>query len=89
MVRTRYSDQRDPNRDKRHATLQAMAPTNARTVHQASLLHIKSNLDRLGFMSPTHGQRSQQQSGQITLQLVLINKSKLLKAIYRTENKGK
>ena len=28
--------------------------------------HIKSNLDRLGLLPPTHGQRSQQQSGQIT-----------------------
>ena len=42
-----------------------------------------SNLDRLGFLSPTHGQRSQQQSGQIPLQSVLINKSKFLKATRR------
>ena len=37
------------------------------------------------LLSPTHDQRSQQQSGQITLQPVLINKSKFLKAIHRTE----
>ena len=70
---------------KRHATLQAMAPTNVKTVNQASLLNIESNLDRLGLLSPTHDQRSRQQSGQITLQSVLINKSKFLKATHRTE----
>ena len=48
----------------------------ARTVHQTSLLDIESNLDRLGLLSPTHDQRSQQQSGQITLQPVLINNSR-------------
>ena len=70
---------------KNYATLQEMAPTNVKTVHQTSLLHIESNLDRLGLLSPTHDQRSQQQSGQITLQPVLINKSKLLKATHCTE----
>ena len=70
---------------KSYATLQAMAPTNIKTVHQTSLLHIESNLDRLGLLSPTHDQRSQQQSGHITLQSVLINKSKFLKAAHRTE----
>ena len=54
---------------KRYAALQAMAPTNnVKTVHQTSLLHnIESNLDRLGLLPPTHGQRSKQQTGQITL----------------------
>ena len=46
---------------KSYATLQAMAPTNSKTVHQISLLNIESNLDRLGLLSPTHDQRSQQQ----------------------------
>ena len=50
---------------KSYAALQAMAPTNIKTVHQTSLLHIESNLDRLGMLSPTHDQRSQQQIGQI------------------------
>ena len=36
--------------------------------------------DRLGLLWPTHGQRSQQQSKQITLQSVMINKPKFLKA---------
>ena len=31
------------------ATLEAIAPTNIKTVHQTSLLHIESRLDRLGF----------------------------------------
>ena len=31
---------------KSYAALQAMAPTNIKTVHQTSLLHIESNLDR-------------------------------------------
>ena len=70
---------------KRYAALQAMAPTNIKTVHQTSLLHIKSNLDRLGMLPPTHDQRSQQKTGKITLQPVLINKPKLLKALHCTE----
>ena len=45
---------------KSYTALQAMAPTNIKTVHQTSLLHIESNLDRLGMLSPTHDQRSQQ-----------------------------
>ena len=43
--------------------LQAMAPTNVKTVHRTSSLHIEGNLDRLGLLSPTHGQRSRPQSG--------------------------
>ena len=68
-------------------TLQAMVQTNVKTVHQTSLLHTESNLDRLGLLSPTHGQRSQQQNGQITLQLGLIGKPKFLKATRHTEIK--
>ena len=61
---------------KSYATLQAMAPTNIRTNHQTSLLYIESNLDQVGLLSPTQDQCSQQQTGQIALQPVLINKSK-------------
>ena len=50
---------------KIYATLQAMAPTNIKTVHQISLLYIESSLDRLGLLSPTHDQRSHQQSGKL------------------------
>ena len=39
--------------------LQAMAPTNVETAHQTSSFHIQSNLDLLGLLSPTHGQRFQ------------------------------
>ena len=66
--------------DKLYDTSQAVTSTNVKTVHQTSLLLIESNLDRLGLLSPTHGQRSQQQSGQITFQSVLINKPRFLKA---------
>ena len=65
---------------KRYTTLQTMAPTNIKAVHQTSLFHIESNLDRLGMLSPTHDQRSQQKNGKIKLQPVSINKSKFLKA---------
>ena len=57
---------------KSYAALQAMAPTNIKTVHQTFLLHIETNLNRLGMLSPTHDQRSQQKTGKITLQPVLI-----------------
>ena len=68
--------------------LQVTAPTNVKTAHQTSLLHnIESNPDRLRLLPPTHGQRSQQQSEQITLQTVLINASKFLKATHHTEKK--
>ena len=50
---------------KSYAALQAMEPTNIKTVHQTSLLHIESNLDRFGMLSPTHDQRSQQKTGKI------------------------
>ena len=70
---------------KSYATPQVMAPTKIKTVHQISLLDIESSLDRLGLLSVTHDQRSKQQRGQITLQPVLINKSKFLKATHRTK----
>ena len=47
---------------KSYATLQATPSTNIETVHRTPLLHIESNLNRLGFLSPTHDQRSQQQT---------------------------
>ena len=57
--------------DKSMHTLQWHRPV--KMVHQTSSLHIESNSDRVGLLTPTHGQCSQQQSGQITLQSVLIN----------------
>ena len=70
--------------DKLCDILQAMVPTNIEAVHQTFLFQIESNPDRLGRLSPTHGQRSQQQSGQITLQSVPINKPKFFKATHQT-----
>ena len=71
---------------KSYAALQAMAPTNLKTVHQTSLLHIESNFDRLGMLSPTHDQqRPHKKKRKNTLQAVLINKSKFFKATHCTE----
>ena len=50
---------------KSYGTRQAMAPTNNKTVIKPLLLPIESSLDRLGSLSPTRDQRSQQQIGQI------------------------
>ena len=58
--RQRRKIQEAEKQAKRYATLQAMAPTNSKTVHQTSLLHIESSLDRLRLLSPTHDQRPQQ-----------------------------
>ena len=44
--------------------------------------YIDSSLDRLGLLSPTHDQRSQQQTGPITFQPVLIKKFKFVKATH-------
>ena len=76
---------RDPIATKHHAALQAVAPTDIKTVHQTPLLHIESNLDPLGMLWPTHDQRSQQKNWKITLQPVLINKSKFLKVTHCSE----
>ena len=75
--------------DKLCDILQAMTPTNVEAVHQTFLFHFKSNPDRVGLLSPTHGQRSQQQRGQITLQSVLINKPKFLIRPHIVQKQGK
>ena len=80
-----------------YATLYKLltAPTNnnnVKTAYQTSLHHIKNNLlNRLGLLlSTTHDQRSQQDSGQTTLQPVLINKKpKFLKATRHAEIREK
>ena len=86
MVTTHYSDQQGSKSRQNVMRLhkQWHRPI-IKTVHQTSLLHIESDLDRLGMLSPTHDQRSQQKTGKITLQPVLINKSKFLKATHYTE----
>ena len=80
MVTTRYSDQQG---SKSRQKIMRLYKQWHRPNH-TSLLHIESNLDRLGMLSPTHDQRSQQKNGKITLQPVLI-KSKFLKATHCTE----
>ena len=58
-----------------YATLYKQRPrttTSNRPLH-TSLLHIESNLYGLRLLSPTHGQSFQEQSGQITLQSVLVH----------------
>ena len=62
--------------DKSCDASQGVTSTNAKVVHETSLLHIESNPNRLGALSLTHGQRSQQHSAQIMLQAVLINRLK-------------
>ena len=51
---------------KSYATLQAMAPTNSKTVHQTSFTPYREQprSTRILLLSPTHDQRSQQQIGQ-------------------------
>ena len=86
MVTTCYSDQQGSKSRQKVMRLykQWHRPMSKRFI-KTSLLNIESNLDRLGLLSPTHGQRSQQQSGQITIQSVLINKPKFLKATLHAE----
>ena len=89
MVTTRYSEQQGGSKSRQNVMRlykQWHRPINVKMVHQTSLRHIESNLDRLGLLSPTHDWRSQQQNGQImTVQSVLINKSKFLKGTHRTK----
>ena len=54
--------------DKLCETLQALAPTTVKTDYHTSILHIESNLNRLGLSPTHHSQRSRKKSGQITLQ---------------------
>ena len=81
----RFLALRGLHEDKLRDILQEMAPTDIETVYQISFFYIESNPDRLGLLSPTHGQRSQQQSGQIPLQSVLIRNSKFLMTTHHTE----
>ena len=77
MLTTRYSNQQGSIQiaTKSYAALEAMTPANIKTVHQTSLLYIESNLDRLGMLSPTHDQHSQQKNGKITLQPIFLSTS--------------
>ena len=71
---------------KSYATVQAMAPTNIKTVRQTSLLHIPraSSIDSDCCRLPTTSVLSNKPG--TTFQPVLINKSsKFIKATHRTE----
>ena len=67
---------------KTYGTLQAMAPTDDKIVHQTSFLHIESNLDRLGFLSPTQPGPPAFSATKLINQtpIFFINKPKFLKA---------
>ena len=66
MVTTRYSDQQGSKSRQKVTRLYKRwhRPISKRFI-KPPLLHIESSLDRLGLLSPTHDQRSQQQIGQI------------------------
>ena len=53
--------------------------------HKTSFIYIENNTDRLGSLPSTHGQRSQERSGRITFQPVLINNPNFLEDTRYTE----
>ena len=66
MGTTRYSDQQGSKSRQKVMRLYKRwhRPITKRFI-KPPLLHIESSLDRLGLLSPTHDQRSQQQIGQM------------------------
>ena len=85
MVTTRYSDQQgSKSRQKVMRLYKRWHRPIAKRFIKLPLLHIESSLDRLGLLSPTHDQRSQQQMTN-TFQPVLVNNSKFLEATHRTK----
>ena len=65
MVTTRYSDQQgSKSRQKVMRLYKRWHRPIAKRFVKLPLLYIESSLDRLGLLSPTHDQRSQQQIGQ-------------------------
>ena len=66
MVTTRYSDQQgSKSRQKVMRLYKRWHRPLTKRYTKPPLLHIESSLNRLGLLSPTHDQRSQQQIGQI------------------------
>ena len=64
MVTTRYSDQQgSKSRQKVMRLYKRWHRPLAKRFIKLPLLHIESSLDRLGLLSPTHDQRSQQPRG--------------------------
>ena len=74
MVTTRYSDQQGSKSQQKVMRIYKRwhRPITKRYI-EPPLLHIESSLDRLGLLSPTHGQRSQRTNRTNTFQPVLIN----------------
>ena len=76
---------------KSYAALQAVASTNIKTVHQTSLPGTpyreqpRSTRNVVAYPQPTFSAKNRKNYGKITLQPVLINKSKILKATHCTE----
>ena len=73
---------------KSYASLQAMAPTNIKTVHQTSTPYReqpRSTRNAVAYPRPTFSAKTRKNYGTITLQPVLIIKSKILKATHCTE----
>ena len=64
MVTTRFSDQQGSKSRQKLMRLYKQWHRPMSKWLTNSLLYTESNLDRLGLLSPTHDQRSQQQSGQ-------------------------
>ena len=67
MVTSRYSDQQESKSGQKVMRLykQWHQPISKRFIKPPYLLHIESNLDRVGMLPPTHDQRSQQKNGKI------------------------
>ena len=65
MVATRYSDQQGSKSRQKVMRLHMRHRPITKRFIKLPLLHIESSLDRLGLLSPTHDQRSQQQIGQM------------------------
>ena len=84
MVTTRYSDQQGPKSRQKLCGATSIGTDQYQNGSSNLLTPYREQLDRLEMLPPTDGQRSQQQTGKITLQPVLINKSKFFKAAYCT-----
>ena len=87
IVTTRYSDQQGSKSRQKVCGATSIGTDQYQNGSSNLLTPYREQLDRLEMLSPTDGQRSQQQTGKITLQPVLINKSKFFKATYCTEKR--
>ena len=86
MVTTRYSDQQGSKSRQKVMRLYKRwhRPITKRYI-KPPLLHIESSLDRLGLLSPTHDQRSSNESDKYVPTSFDQQYSKFLKATHRTK----